>query len=84
MNEAIRKDVKARVESKGQSLSAFAQGIDLERQYFNRMLNHGVGDVPDSWQRVFDALGLELVVVPKGSSYGVSDPKNDAQNGGVS
>lgn len=69
MNGAIRAKVRKRISEQGKTQTAIAQEIGVQRQYLGRMLNEQVGDVPPSWDRLLNALDLELVVQPKGRTH---------------
>ena len=42
-----------------------AREVGMEQPNVQRLLAGRVGAVPDSWQKVLDALGLELIAVSK-------------------
>lgn len=65
MNESIRQAVKKAIEDSGVSQNEFARSIAYPESHFSRVMNGKRGFVPDVWQRIFEALGLELVVVKK-------------------
>lgn len=66
MNAEIRQAVKEAMKEKGLSQEALAQSIDINRVYITRMLSGRASDAPKNWQKVLDALGLELTIRPKG------------------
>ena len=45
--------------------SDLAEKIGVTRQYLNNYMGGKAGDVPRLWQKIFDELGLELVVKAK-------------------
>ena len=61
MNEQVRQAVKARMKERGITQVKLAQEVGMEQPNIQRLLAGRVGAVPDSWQKVLDALGLELV-----------------------
>ena len=65
MNEQVRQTVKARMKERGITQVKLAQEVGMEQPNIQRLLAGRVGAVPDSWQRVLDALGLELIAVSK-------------------
>jgi transcriptional regulator with XRE-family HTH domain len=65
MNEAVRKTVKETMKAKGISQGQLARDLGLERPAVTRLLSGTSGKVPDTWQKVLDALGLELVIQEK-------------------
>jgi hypothetical protein len=42
-----------------------AEETDLTRQYVGELMTGKAGNLSDSWGRIFDELGLELVLQPK-------------------
>lgn len=65
MNETVRQGVKDTMKARGLTHQELADLTGIERPNITRLLTGAVGKVPDNWQRVLDALGLELVAVPK-------------------
>ena len=65
MNEQVRLVVKARMKERGITQVKLAQEVGMEQPNIQRLLAGRVGAVPDSWQKVLDALGLELVAQSK-------------------
>ncbi|CAM4038911.1 helix-turn-helix transcriptional regulator [Deinococcus frigens] len=65
MNETVRQGVKDTMKAQGLTHQELADLTGIERPNITRLLTGAVGKVPDNWQRVLDALGLELVAVPK-------------------
>lgn len=65
MNKEVRQAVKNRIEELGLTQAELARRTDMERSNLHRLLSGKSGQVPDSWQRVLDALGLELTVQSK-------------------
>ena len=61
MNEQVRQAVKARMKERGITQVKLAQEVGMEQPNIQRLLAGKVGAVPDSWQKVLDALGMELV-----------------------
>ena len=61
MNDQVRQVVKARMKERGMTQVKLAQEVGMEQPNIQRLLAGRVGAVPDSWQKVLDALGLELV-----------------------
>ncbi|WMT57667.1 helix-turn-helix domain-containing protein [Truepera radiovictrix] len=68
MTDSIRQAVKRRIDELGKSQAEVARSLGLQRQYLGRMLNEHVGEVPESWQQLLDALNLELYVREKPST----------------
>lgn len=65
MNDAIRAYVETELQRRNLTRTEAAVKADLSRQYVTDMLNGRKGEVPESWQRLLDALNLELFVRPK-------------------
>lgn len=65
MNDEVRAKVRAVMQEQNLSQGQLAKKIGLERPAVTRLLSGRVGRLPDNWQRVLDALGLELTVQPK-------------------
>lgn len=65
MNEQVRQAVKARMKERGITQVKLAGEVGMEQPNIQRLLAGRVGTVPDSWQKVLDALGLELIAVSK-------------------
>jgi ribosome-binding protein aMBF1 (putative translation factor) len=68
MTEEIREAVRVELAKRKWSQSELARRIDKTPQFISQIMGSERGDVPDYWQSIFDALGLELTVVPKSSS----------------
>lgn len=65
MNEKVRQSVRDAMKARGVTHQQLADLTGIERPNITRLLGGSVGKVPDNWQKVLDALGLELVAVPK-------------------
>jgi transcriptional regulator with XRE-family HTH domain len=65
MNSKIREEVRVALARRDMNQSELAEKIGVTRQYLSNYMAGKAGDVPRLWQRVFDELGLELVVQPK-------------------
>lgn len=66
MTDEIRQAVKIELVKKRMTQGELAERAGITPQHFSRMMQGSSSNVPESWQRVFDELGLELVVQPKG------------------
>lgn len=66
MNDRIREEVRVALARKAINQSELAERIGISKQYLNAYMNGKAGNVPRLWSKVFDELGLELVVRPKG------------------
>lgn len=66
MNEKVRQGVREVMKSRGLTHQDLAELTGIARPNVTRLLGGSVGMVPDNWQKMLDALGLELVAVPRG------------------
>src|SRR5690606_1717612 len=67
MNEGIRRAVRVSLAERDMTQSDLAAEIGVTPQYVSRIMQGQVGKVPEAWQKILDALDLELVAIPKGS-----------------
>jgi transcriptional regulator with XRE-family HTH domain len=65
VTDELRQQLRQLLADQGLSQAALAAMIGTDRHTVNRALA-GNGNVPVIWQRMLDALGLELVLRPKG------------------
>lgn len=65
MNDLIREEVRVALARKDLNQSELAERLGISKQYLNAYMNGKAGNVPRLWSKVFDELGLELVVQPK-------------------
>jgi transcriptional regulator with XRE-family HTH domain len=65
MTETVIKQVRQLMEKQGVSQGELSRRTGIERPNITRMLSGRSGKVPESWQKVLDELGLELIVVSK-------------------
>lgn len=71
VTDDIRKQINAFLDERKISRYKLAKDLEKEPANIYRLLKAGgSGEVPQSWQEIFDYLDLELVVRPKGSSNG--------------
>lgn len=66
MNRQIREEVRVALARRNETQAELARRVGVSRQYLSDIMHGKSGNVPDVWQRIFDDLGLELVVVKKG------------------
>lgn len=59
--------VKVVLHERGMTQTQLAELTGIERPNITRLLSGAVGKTPDNWQKILDALGLEMVVQPKPS-----------------
>ena len=65
MTEEIRKAVRVALAERDWNKSKLADEAGVSRQFVSEMMRGPKGDLQESWQKIFDALGLELKVGPK-------------------
>lgn len=65
MNEQVRQAVRESMKAQGVTQTDLGERVGMAQPNIQRLLAGRVGAVPESWQKVLDALGLELVAVPK-------------------
>ena len=68
MNQRIRKITRDAMEQKGISTYRLAELTGMQQPNVTRLLTGRSGSIPESWQKILDALNLELVAVPKGTN----------------
>ncbi len=61
MNEQVRQAVRERMKERGVTHEKLAELTGIQRPNVTRLLTGQSGTIPDNWQKVLDALGLELV-----------------------
>ena len=67
VNERIRQAVRVELAKRDSNQARLAEKIGVSRQQINNVMRARAGNVPEVWQRIFDELGLELVVRPTAS-----------------
>ena len=67
MNLQIRESIKNRMRQQNLSQEALGELVDMAQPNIARALSGRSGSIPSTWARILDALGLELVAVPKGT-----------------
>jgi transcriptional regulator with XRE-family HTH domain len=67
VNTQIRSAASRAVERQRLTQKQLAERVGMSQPAVGRVLNGARKGDPDSWQRILDALGLELVAVPKGT-----------------
>ncbi len=53
------------MKAQGMTQTELGDAVGMAQPNIQRLLAGRVGAVPESWQKVLDALGLELQAVPK-------------------
>lgn len=75
MNEQIRETARRALKERKLRQADIAEEIGLSQPEVARLLTGRVGRVPDAWQKLLDALDLELVAIPKVEKADDSAPK---------
>lgn len=65
MNEQVRQAVRERMKVQSVTHEKLAELTGIQRPNITRLLTGQSGTIPDNWQKVLDALGLELVAQQK-------------------
>ncbi len=65
VNKHIREVVRQQMKAQGLTQEGLAEKLGTLQPSIARLLSGRSGTVPKLWQDVLDALGLELVAVPK-------------------
>ncbi len=65
MNEQVRQAARKRMKAQGITQEKLAEMTGMQQPNVARLLTGRSGSIPDNWQKVLDALGLELVAVKK-------------------
>lgn len=66
VNDKIREAVRVELARRDWNKTRLAEKTQLSRQYISELMNGKAGNLTEAWQRILDALGLELTVKPKG------------------
>ena len=65
VNERIREAVRIELARRASNQAQLAEKVGVSPQYVSDVMRARAGNVPAVWQRIFDELDLDLVVVPK-------------------
>ncbi|MDR6219206.1 helix-turn-helix transcriptional regulator [Deinococcus soli (ex Cha et al. 2016)] len=65
MNDHIRQQVRNIMKERGITQQQLADLTGIQRPNVTRLLSGTSGQVPDNWQRILDALELDLITSPK-------------------
>ncbi|MGI8747823.1 MAG: helix-turn-helix domain-containing protein [Deinococcus sp.] len=65
VNVRVREAVRQALESRQLSSKELARELGMEPQNLSRMLTGSSGRVPENWEKILDALDLELVACPR-------------------
>jgi transcriptional regulator with XRE-family HTH domain len=66
MNQQIRETVKLELMRQKKTQGELAGRIEVSQQYVSKILRGHTDGSIDVWQKIFDELGLELIVKRKG------------------
>lgn len=67
VNTQIRETAQCGLSSKGWSQHELAKRAGIKQATVSRLLTGERQGEPETWQRLLNALGLELIAVPKGT-----------------
>jgi DNA-binding phage protein len=67
MNTKVRQTVREVMNDKKMSTYKLAELTDMSQPNVARALTGRSGSIPTTWVRILNALGLELVAIPKGT-----------------
>lgn len=65
MTDDIRTAVRVQLAMRDQKQIDLANSIGVSKQHLNSVLRGKTAKMPDVWEKIFDELGLEIVVQPK-------------------
>ncbi len=66
MNERVRETARQTIARNELTQEALAKAAGIKQATVSRLLTGRMGQ-PGTWEKLLDALGLELVAVPKGA-----------------
>ena len=69
MNERVREKARQAMAQGSYTQEALAKAAGIKQATVSRLLTGRMGQ-PGTWEKLLDALGLELVAVPKGTDLG--------------
>ena len=62
VNDAIRTAIRIELAKRRMNQSELASRVNVSKQHMSSLMSGKSGNVSEVWQRIFDELGLELVV----------------------
>lgn len=65
MNDTIRQQAREAMKKQQLTQEVLGKRVGIPRPQINRMLNGDIGRMPKSWEGLAEALGMEIVMVPK-------------------
>ena len=68
MTERIRQTIRERMSEQGLTQEELGERVGMSQPNVARALSGRSGSIPDTWRRILEELGLELIAVPKDSN----------------
>ena len=65
MTDEIREVIRIELARRNWNKTKLSDETGLSRQYISELVNGKAGTLSPAWERIFEALGLELSVKPK-------------------
>jgi transcriptional regulator with XRE-family HTH domain len=65
MNKNIRESVRIEMLKRNVTQTELAEAVGVSRQYLNKLLHGHADGGLETWEQIFDKVGLELIVQPK-------------------
>ncbi len=65
VNERIRRSVRVALAERDMTQRDLAEKLGIAPQHVSDLIRGKTGKIPASWQKMLEALDLELVAVPK-------------------
>lgn len=65
MNDSIREAVRVELARRRSNQTRLARQVGVTPQYISEIMGGRSGNIPSVWARIFDELGLELMVVKR-------------------
>ncbi len=62
MTDHVREEVRVAMVRQRRTQTALADRVGLSRQHVNHLLTGHRGKLPEAWAKIFNDLGLELVI----------------------
>ena len=68
MTDQIRKAVRIELLKQDMRQTDLADELEVSRQYLSQLLTGKTGELNPTWSKIFNKLGLKLIVVPEEES----------------
>lgn len=65
MTDEIRRAVRVELAKRDETQADLARELGMAPQYLSDIMRGKVSKIPTAWRKILDALGLELIAVPK-------------------